>query len=145
MAEQAGRKDAQRPFGAAVVDATQASSRKCCSRRSARRSSRRRTCWPPSALPGGASTAPAEDVLEADTQPDSGFDMERHVREIERQYVTEPCAAPTASKGKAAKLLGMSVRSFRSYARKYGLRSGFGGTMQSHGCGSDQMPREAGA
>ena len=59
--------------------------------------------------------------LEADTLPDSGFDLERHVREIERQYITEALRRTDGVKVKAAELLGMSFRSFRYYAKKYGL------------------------
>jgi two-component system, NtrC family, response regulator PilR len=62
-----------------------------------------------------------EDVLEADTLPDSGFDLERHVREIERQYITEALRRTEGVKVKAAELLGMSFRSFRYYAKKYGM------------------------
>jgi len=69
----------------------------------------------------GGTAAPAEDVLEADTLPDSGFDLERHVREIERQYITEALRRTDGVKVKAAELLGMSFRSFRYYAKKYGL------------------------
>ena len=65
--------------------------------------------------------ARVEDVLEADTLPDSGFDLERHVREIERQYITEALRRTDGVKVKAAELLGMSFRSFRYYAKKYGL------------------------
>ena len=60
-------------------------------------------------------------MLEADTLPDSGFDLERHVREIERQYITEALRRTDGVKVKAAELLGMSFRSFRYYAKKYGL------------------------
>jgi two-component system response regulator PilR (NtrC family) len=70
---------------------------------------------------GGGSAAPTEDVLEADTLPDSGFDLERHVREIERQYITEALRRTDGVKVKAAELLGMSFRSFRYYAKKYGM------------------------
>jgi two-component system response regulator PilR (NtrC family) len=81
----------------------------------------------PASLPGavraagGGPAAPAEDVLEADPLPDSGFDLERHVREIERQYITEALRRTDGVKVKAAELLGMSFRSFRYYAKKYGL------------------------
>ncbi|MEO5820793.1 MAG: sigma-54 dependent transcriptional regulator [Vicinamibacteraceae bacterium] len=70
---------------------------------------------------GGGHAAPTEDVLEADTLPDSGFDLERHVREIERQYITEALRRTDGVKVKAADLLGMSFRSFRYYAKKYGM------------------------
>ncbi len=69
----------------------------------------------------GGGQAPVDDVLEADTLPDSGFDLERHVREIERQYITEALRRTDGVKVKAAELLGMSFRSFRYYAKKYGM------------------------
>jgi two-component system, NtrC family, response regulator PilR len=69
----------------------------------------------------GAGQPPVEDVLESDTLPDSGFDLERHVREIERQYITEALRRTDGVKVKAAELLGMSFRSFRYYAKKYGM------------------------
>jgi two-component system response regulator PilR (NtrC family) len=70
---------------------------------------------------GTGGRAPVEEVLESDTLPDSGFDLERHVREIERQYITEALRRTDGVKVKAAELLGMSFRSFRYYAKKYGL------------------------
>jgi two-component system response regulator PilR (NtrC family) len=69
----------------------------------------------------GGGPAPVDNGLEADTLPDSGFDLERHVREIERQYITEALRRTDGVKVKAAELLGMSFRSFRYYAKKYGL------------------------
>ncbi len=70
---------------------------------------------------GAGGPASVEDVLESDTLPDSGFDLERHVREIERQYITEALRRTDGVKVKAAELLGMSFRSFRYYAKKYGM------------------------
>jgi two-component system response regulator PilR (NtrC family) len=80
----------------------------------------------PASLPAavraaGGGQAQTDDVLEADTLPDSGFDLERHVREIERQYITEALRRTDGVKVKAAELLGMSFRSFRYYAKKYGM------------------------
>jgi len=69
----------------------------------------------------GGGPAPVDAGLESDTLPDSGFDLERHVREIERQYITEALRRTDGVKVKAAELLGMSFRSFRYYAKKYGL------------------------
>jgi two-component system response regulator PilR (NtrC family) len=69
----------------------------------------------------GGGPAPVDNGLEADILPDSGFDLERHVREIERQYITEALRRTDGVKVKAAELLGMSFRSFRYYAKKYGM------------------------
>jgi two-component system response regulator PilR (NtrC family) len=50
-----------------------------------------------------------------------GFDLEQHVRAIEREYLAEALRQSGGVKMKAAELLGMSFRSFRYYARKYDL------------------------
>ena len=53
--------------------------------------------------------------------PESGFDLERHVQEIEREYLAEALRRAGGIKVKAAELLGMSLRSFRYYMKKYNL------------------------
>jgi two-component system response regulator PilR (NtrC family) len=63
------------------------------------------------------SSAPAADVL-----PESGFDLEAHVKEIERGYIAEALKRAGGVQVKAAELLGMSFRSFRYYVKKYNLR-----------------------
>jgi two-component system, NtrC family, response regulator PilR len=72
-------------------------------------------------LPVGAATAtpgpaPAEGI------PDGGFDLERHVQHIEREYIAEALRQSGGVKVKAADLLGMSFRSFRYYTKKYNLK-----------------------
>jgi two-component system response regulator PilR (NtrC family) len=64
-----------------------------------------------------AAGAPAGEVL-----PDSGFDLEAHVKEIERGYIAEALKRAGGVQVKAAELLGMSFRSFRYYVKKYNLR-----------------------
>ena len=54
--------------------------------------------------------------------PDSGFDLEQHVHEIEREYIAQALRRSGGVQVKAAELLGMSFRSFRYYAKKYNLR-----------------------
>jgi two-component system response regulator PilR (NtrC family) len=54
--------------------------------------------------------------------PDEGFDLEQHVRDIERDYLAEALKRAGGVQVKAAELLGMSFRSFRYYAKKYNLR-----------------------
>ena len=61
--------------------------------------------------------APAPDAL-----PESGFDLEAHVKEIERGYIAEALKRAGGVQVKAAELLGMSFRSFRYYVKKYNLR-----------------------
>ena len=67
-------------------------------------------------VPASVAAAPA-DVL-----PVSGFDLEAHVKEIERGYIAEALKRAGGVQVKAAELLGMSFRSFRYYVKKYNLR-----------------------
>jgi two-component system response regulator PilR (NtrC family) len=53
--------------------------------------------------------------------PDGGFDLEQHVRAIEREYIAEALRRTNGVKVRAAELLGMSFRSFRYYLKKYNL------------------------
>jgi two-component system response regulator PilR (NtrC family) len=57
-----------------------------------------------------------------DGLPQSGFDLEAHVKEIERGYIAEALRRAGGVQVKAAELLGMSFRSFRYYVKKYNLR-----------------------
>ncbi len=57
----------------------------------------------------------------AESFPDAGFDLEHYVQGIERQYIMEALRRTDGVKVKAAELLGMTFRSFRYYAKKYGL------------------------
>ena len=52
----------------------------------------------------------------------AGFDLEAHVKEIERGYIAEALKRAGGVQVKAAELLGMSFRSFRYYVKKYNLR-----------------------
>ena len=58
----------------------------------------------------------------AEGLPESGFDLEAHVQEIERGYLAEALKRAGGVQVKAAELLGMSFRSFRYYVKKYNLR-----------------------
>jgi two-component system response regulator PilR (NtrC family) len=62
------------------------------------------------------SAAPVEGL------PESGFDLEAHVKEIEMSYIAEALKRAGGVQVKAAELLGMSFRSFRYYVKKYNLR-----------------------
>src|SRR5204862_7700785 len=53
--------------------------------------------------------------------PEQGFDLERHVRNLERDYIAEALKKANGVQVKAADLLGMTFRSFRYYAKKYNL------------------------
>jgi two-component system response regulator PilR (NtrC family) len=54
--------------------------------------------------------------------PESGFDLEQHVQELERDYIAQALRKAGGVQVKAADLLGMSFRSFRYYVKKYNLR-----------------------
>ena len=66
--------------------------------------------------PRGAAGQPADGL------PESGFDLEAHVKEIERGYIAEALKRAGGVQVRAAELLGMSFRSFRYYVKKYNLR-----------------------
>ncbi len=53
--------------------------------------------------------------------PESGFDLEKHVQDIERDYIVQALRRAGGVKVRAADLLGMSFRSFRYYMKKYNL------------------------
>jgi two-component system response regulator PilR (NtrC family) len=53
--------------------------------------------------------------------PAAGFQLEQHVRDVERDYIAEALRRADGVKIRAAELLGMSFRSFRYYAKKYDL------------------------
>jgi two-component system response regulator PilR (NtrC family) len=81
----------------------------------------------PAVLPDSLPPAVRGDVPRAVTGPiealpESGFDLEAHVKEIERGYIAEALKRAGGVQVKAAELLGMSFRSFRYYVKKYNLR-----------------------
>lgn len=69
---------------------------------------------PPDPTAGGEPTA-------APRFPAAGFQLEQHVRDLEREYIAEALRRADGVKMRAAELLGMSFRSFRYYAKKYEL------------------------
>jgi two-component system response regulator PilR (NtrC family) len=69
----------------------------------------------------GAS-GPRNGSMPTDPLPDIGFDLEAHVKEIERGYIAQALQRAGGVQVKAADLLGMSFRSFRYYVKKYNLR-----------------------
>jgi two-component system response regulator PilR (NtrC family) len=74
----------------------------------------------PAAIRGEAPRAAGASLAEG--LPESGFDLEAHVQEIERGYIAEALRKAGGVQVKAADLLGMSFRSFRYYVKKYNLR-----------------------
>lgn len=65
---------------------------------------------------GRQTSVPSSDL------PESGFDLEVHVQQIERGYIAQALERAGGVQVKAADLLGMSFRSFRYYVKKYNLR-----------------------
>jgi two-component system response regulator PilR (NtrC family) len=53
--------------------------------------------------------------------PQQGIDFEAHLAQIEKQYLAEALRAAGGVRTRAAELLHISYRSFRHYAKKYGL------------------------
>jgi two-component system response regulator PilR (NtrC family) len=74
---------------------------------------------PPAVRGDVPKAAPAAPI---DALPESGFDLEAHVQEIERNYIAEALKRAGGVQVKAAELVGMSFRSFRYYVKKYNLR-----------------------
>jgi two-component system response regulator PilR (NtrC family) len=73
----------------------------------------------PATIRGDAARSTSGSV---EALPASGFDLEAHVKEIERGYIAEALKRAGGVQVKAAELLGMSFRSFRYYVKKYNLR-----------------------
>jgi transcriptional regulator with PAS, ATPase and Fis domain len=76
----------------------------------------------PSVPRDSSKSIPQAQSSSADVLPASGFDLEAHVKEIERGYIAEALKRADGVQVKAAELLGMSFRSFRYYVKKYNLR-----------------------
>jgi two-component system, NtrC family, response regulator PilR len=53
--------------------------------------------------------------------PDSGVDLDRHLEELRRRYMVEAMERCAGVQTRAAELLGMTFRSFRYFAKKYGM------------------------
>ncbi len=76
----------------------------------------------PESLPPSIRGAGPRNGAPASGLPDSGFDLEAHVKQIECSYIAEALQRAGGVQVKAAELLGMSFRSFRYYVKKYNLR-----------------------
>ena len=53
--------------------------------------------------------------------PPEGIGFERHISQIEKQYLQAALRASHGVRSQAAELLKISYRSFRHYAKKYGI------------------------
>jgi two-component system response regulator PilR (NtrC family) len=69
-----------------------------------------------------SSPVPAAAAGSARMLPEKGFDLEKHVQHLEREYIADALRQSGGVKVKAAELLGMSFRSFRYYMKKYNLK-----------------------
>jgi two-component system response regulator PilR (NtrC family) len=76
----------------------------------------------PETLSASVSASPARSGGASKALPARGFDLEEHVKEIERGYIAQALQRAGGVQVKAADLLGMSFRSFRYYVKKYNLR-----------------------
>jgi two-component system response regulator PilR (NtrC family) len=74
----------------------------------------------PPAIRGKATSA--GNAQPVNPLPETGFDLEAHVKDIERAYIAQALQRAGGVQVKAAELLGMSFRSFRYYVKKYNLR-----------------------
>jgi two-component system response regulator PilR (NtrC family) len=74
----------------------------------------------PRELRGGAGGRGELDVV----LRDSGIDLERHLEELRRRYMAEAMERAHGVQTRAAEILGMTFRSFRYFAKKYGLTRG---------------------
>jgi len=59
--------------------------------------------------------------------PDAGVDLDRHLEELRRRYMMEAMERCSGVQTRAAELLGMTFRSFRYFAKKYGMSVRDGG------------------
>ena len=77
----------------------------------------------PESLPTGVrGEAPRGGAAAADVLPESGFDLEAHVKGIERGYIAEALKRTGGNLTKAGKLLGIEFRQVRYLVKKYNLR-----------------------
>ena len=58
----------------------------------------------------------------AETIPVTGFNLERHLEEVERNHVERALRQAGGVQMRAAELLGLSFRQFRYLVKKYGLK-----------------------
>jgi two-component system, NtrC family, response regulator PilR len=76
----------------------------------------------PESLPEHVMKRAPRTAVSPGALPESGFDLEEHVKDLERDYIAQALRKAGGVQVKAAELLGMSFRSFRYYAKKYNLK-----------------------
>jgi two-component system, NtrC family, response regulator PilR len=77
---------------------------------------------PESLPPAARRSAPRSPSSAVDALPESGFDLESHVKEVERGYIAEALKRTGGNLTKAGKLLGIEFRQVRYLVKKYNLR-----------------------
>ncbi len=82
----------------------------------------------PATIVGAVGSGSASPSSDGETEPPGettalpeDFDLERHLDEIKRRYMVEALERAEGVQTHAAELLGMTFRSFRYYAKKFGL------------------------
>jgi two-component system response regulator PilR (NtrC family) len=77
----------------------------------------------PDSLPASVrGDAPKVAQASVDGLPESGFDLEAHVKDIERGYIAEALKRAGGNLTKAGKLLGLEFRQVRYLVKKYNLK-----------------------
>ncbi len=75
----------------------------------------------PESLPAAVRDKAGRSAADPVAIPESGLDLEQHLEERRRRYMQEALERTGSVQTHAAELLGMTFRSFRYFAKKYGL------------------------
>jgi two-component system response regulator PilR (NtrC family) len=95
----------------------------------------------PRELRGGSGRGELEVIL-----PESGIDLEAHLEDLRGRYMAEAMERAHHVQTRAAEILGMTFRSFRYFAKKYGLsRADMAGVVEPGADDSSQETAEPGA
>jgi len=76
----------------------------------------------PDNLREGRPATARRDSLDATAEAGAGFNLERHLQDIERSHLERALERAGGVQTRAADVLGLSFRQFRYLAKKYGLR-----------------------
>ncbi len=91
----------------------------------------------------GGSERPGVDIV----LPEAGVDLERHLEDLRRRFMVEAMERAGGVQTRAAEILGMTFRSFRYFAKKYGLTAREGapsGEAPGPEAGAPSWPAAAG-
>jgi two-component system response regulator PilR (NtrC family) len=92
----------------------------------------------PRELRGGSRGRGQIDVV----LPESGIDLDAHLEDLRRRYMVEAMERSGGVQTRAAEILGMTFRSFRYFAKKYGLSKGEGAVGGESGPMDEAMELE---